>query len=70
MQVCVRPMEANLTHDTETFGRMVKLSLFSPLTARSIWEVSIKGLNLVRWEVRIPTGTIDSFSRFLLEQIR
>ena len=27
MQVMVRPMEANLTHDTETFGLMVLIFL-------------------------------------------
>ena len=68
MQVCVRPMEANLTHDTETFGRMVSLSLYSLPTARSISEASTKEPSHASWEARTLTGTIGSFSQFLSEQ--
>jgi len=64
MQVCVRPMEANLTHDTELFGRMVTPTSYSPPTAKSISEDSTNAHSHVSLEERIPTGMIPSTSLF------
>ena len=69
MQVCVRPMEANLTHDTETFGRMVRLWLCSPPIAKFIWEGSTNEHSHVISVVKIHIGMIDYFLQFLLELI-
>lgn len=38
MQVAIRPIEASLTRDTETFGRMVLTNSFRTPSAKSIWD--------------------------------
>lgn len=52
----VRPMEANLTHDTETFGLMVLLIRFRVHTSKSTWVASTTGLQLLNMQGRTPTG--------------
>ena len=69
IQVIVRPIDAVLTHDTETFGRMVKLVLSSPPTVRYIWEASTSELNQANSQERILVGTINSISAYPWELI-
>ncbi len=38
MQISIKPVEANLTRDTEFIGKMVIYSLFRILSARCTWE--------------------------------
>ena len=70
MQVCVRPLEANLTHDTELFGRMVHVGLGSLPTARYFWEDSFSALSRASWGARTLAGTTLFTSRFPSEPTR
>ena len=57
VQVMVRPMEANLTHDTETFGLMVFIARCRVPTSKSTWVGSTTGPQPPSMQGRTPTGT-------------
>ena len=56
VQVMVRPMEANLTHDTETFGLMVLLIQCRVHTSKSTWVGSTTGPQPLNMQGKTPIG--------------
>lgn len=60
MQVAIRPMEANLTHDTEAFGRMVNHTSRRTPSAKSTSEDKCIGLLPAKMEAKTHIGTTPS----------